>query len=138
MAGVAIDNFILERHAGELEQDEGGYGSSGRKRGAVKGSGYFGHLLCPDRKRFDHYLAKRLGMFNYQPYRAAAAMELVPAWMRFLQTQGLVDAELRKRTLDDMKPLAGEPRKIFDKLHSDTTLREAIKRWSEDADKEPQ
>jgi len=138
MAGVAIDSFILERHAGELEQDEGGYGSSGRKRGAVKGGGYFGHLLCPDCKRFDHYLAKMLGMFNYQPYRAAAAMELVPAWMRFLQTQGLVDAEMRKRTLVDLKPLAGEVRKIFDNIHSDPALREAIKRWPKDADKELQ
>ncbi|MGH9838907.1 MAG: hypothetical protein ACREEM_08995 [Blastocatellia bacterium] len=138
MAGVEIARFILERHAGELEQDEGGYGSSGRKRGAMKGSGYFGHLLCPDRKRFDHYLAKMLGMFNYQPYKAAAAMELVPAWMRFLQTQGLVDAELRKRTLDDLKPLAGELRKIFDNIHSDPTPGEAIRRWPKDADKEPQ
>ncbi len=138
LAGVEIGSFIQKRRAGELEQDEGRQGSSGRNRGAVQWGGYSGHLLCPDRKRFDHYLAKRLGMFSHQPYRAAAAMELVPAWMRFLQTQGLLDAALRKQTLNDLKPLAGEVRKIFDKLDSDPALGEAIKQWPQGADKEPQ
>jgi hypothetical protein len=78
-----------------------------------------------------------LNMFNYQPHRAAAAMELVPTWMRFLQAQGLIDAQLRKQTLDDLKPLAGELGKLFDKVDSDPALREAIKRWPKDADKEP-
>jgi hypothetical protein len=63
---------------------------------------------------------------------------LVPAWMRFLQTQGLVDAGLRKETLDSLKPLAGNLPGIFDAMHGDPTLREAIRRWPEDADKEPQ
>jgi hypothetical protein len=137
MAGTEIGSFIQERRAGELEQDDGGYGSSRRKRGARKGSGLYDHLLCPDRSRFDHYLANMLNMFNYQPHRAAAAMELVPAWMRFLQAQGLIDAQLREQTLDDLKPLAGELGKLFDKVDSDPALRDAIKRWPKDADKEP-
>lgn len=137
MAGIEINSFIQQRHAGELEQDDSGYGSSGRKRGARKESGVYDHLLCPDRSRLDHYLANMLNMFNYKPHRAAATMELVPAWMRFLQTQGLIDAQLRKQTLDDLKPLAGELSKLFDKVDSDPALREAIKRWPKDADKEP-
>ena len=65
-------------------------------------------------------------------------MEAIPAWMRFLQTQGLVDAELRKETLNILNPLAGDLLKIFEKLRDDPTLREAIERWPEDTDKEPQ
>jgi hypothetical protein len=64
-------------------------------------------------------------------------MELIPAWMRFLETQRLLDASLRKETLVSLKPLTGYLLKPFDTLRSsDPTLHEAIKRWSENFDKE--
>jgi hypothetical protein len=64
-------------------------------------------------------------------------MELVPAWMRFLQTQGLIDAELRRQTLEDLKKVAGDLLDVLGHIHGDPTLREAIERWPEEADKEP-
>jgi len=83
------------------------------------------------------FLAENLQLMNHQPPKVAATMVLIPAWMRFLETQGLLDAILRKETLESLKPLAGDLLKPFDALQTgDPVLHEAMKRWSEDSDKE--
>src|SRR6266542_3582883 len=141
LASHEIFSFIVRRNAGELEYRESmldsALRSAGLKRERIKKYKRYERLLCPDRERLDQFLAGKLQHLNYQPHKVAAMAELVPAWMRFLETRGLVDAELRKETLDSLKPLAGNLLEIFDTLHGDPALREAIKRWPEDADKEP-
>src|SRR6266508_4152448 len=141
LASHEIFSFIVRRNAGELEYREKILDSALRsarlKRERIKKYKRYERLLCPDRERLDQFLAGKLQHLNYQPHKVAAMAELVPAWMRFLETRGLVDAELRKETLDSLKPLAGNLLEIFDTLHGDPALREAIKRWPEDADKEP-
>lgn len=77
-------------------------------------------------------------MLNFQPHNAAALMELFPAWMRFLQTQGLVDAELRRRTVTDLKRVADDLLQLLSQMHTDPSLAAAIKGWPENADREPQ
>lgn len=72
-------------------------------------------------------------MLTYQPHKAAALMELTPVWMRFLQSQGLVDAELSKRTLAEVAPLAKMLLKIFKDNDGDPALMEAMQRWPEKA-----
>lgn len=138
-----IFKFIVRRNAGELEYRESMLDSAlrsmGQKRGPMKKFRRYEHLLCPDRERLDTFLAGNLQMLNHQPHKVAATMELIPAWMRFLEMQRLLDAILRKETLENLKPLTGYLLKPFDTLRSsDPTLHEAIKRWSEDFDKEPQ
>jgi hypothetical protein len=142
LASHEIFRFIVRRDAGELEYRESMFDSmprsTGRKQERIKKFKRYEHLLCPDRERLDKFLAEKLQLLNHQPHKVAAMAELVPTWMRFLQTQGLVDADLRKETLDSLIPLAGNLLPIFDNLHSDPTLREAIERLPEDFDKEPQ
>jgi hypothetical protein len=142
LASHEIFSFIVRRNVGELEYRESmldsALRSAGQKREPIKKYKRYEYLLCPDRERLDQFLAEKLQLLNHQPHKVAATAELVPAWMRFLQTQGLVDAGLRKETLDSLKPLAGNLPGIFDAMHGDPTLREAIRRWPEDADKEPQ
>jgi len=142
LARGEIYSFISERYAGELEYAESMLDSmlrsSGQKRPPIKNYKSYEHLLCPDYERMDHYLGRMLNMLGYRPHNAAALWELIPAWMRFLQTEGLIDADLRKRTLNNLKPLADVLLKIFNNIHSDPALREPARRWPEDADKEPQ
>ncbi len=141
LARREIYKFIVKRFEGDLEYRESmldsALRSAGQRRGPVKKYKQFGHPLCPDRERLDHFLAGMLDMLGYRPHNAAAMMELVPAWLRFLQTQGLIDAELRKKTLADLRPLANDLLGNLKHIHSDPTLREAIKRWPEEAAKEP-
>ena len=142
LASHEIFRFVVRRNAGALEYRESmldsALRSAGRKREPIKKYKRYEHLLCPDRERLENFLAGKLQPLNHQPHKVAAMAELVPAWMRFLQTQGLVDAKLRRETLESLKPLAGDLLKPFENFHSDPTLREGIERWSEDADKEPQ
>jgi hypothetical protein len=142
LASHEIFSFVVRRNARELEYRESmldsALRSAGRKREPIKKYKRYDHLLCPDRERLDKFLAEKLQLLNHQPHEVAAMAELIPARMRFLQTQGLVDAKLRRETLESLKPLAGVLLKPFENFHSDPTLREGIERWSEDADKEPQ
>jgi len=143
LASGRIFNFIVRRHAGELEYRESMFDSTlrsmGHKRGPIKKFKRYEHLLCPDRERLDMFLAENLQFLNHQPHKVAATMELIPAWMRFLETQRLLDASLRKETLVSLKPLTGYLLKPFETLRSsDPALHEAIKRWTEDFDKELQ
>jgi SEC-C motif-containing protein len=140
LASAKIFNFIVRRHAGELEYRESMFDSTlrsmGQKRGPIKKFRRYEHLLCPDRERLDMFLAENLQFLNHQPHKVAATLELIPAWMRFLETQRLLDASLRKETLVSLKPLTGYLLKPFETLRSsDPTLHEAIKRWSEGFDK---
>lgn len=141
LARGEIYSFISQRHAGELEYTESMLDSmlrsAGQKRGPIKKYKSYEHLLCPDYERMDHYLGRMLNMLGYRPYKAAALWELIPAWMRFLQTEGLIDAELRERTLNGLKPLADVLINIFSNIQNDPALREAARRWPENADKEP-
>jgi len=137
-----IFNFIVRRKAGQLEYRESmldsALRSAGGKREPIKKFTRYEHLLCPDRERLDMFLAEKLQFLSHQPHKVAATAELIPAWMRFLQTQELVDVRLRKETLDSLKPLAGELLKPYEHYHIDPTLREALRQWPEDADREPQ
>ncbi len=142
LARRELYRFITERHAGELEYRESmldsALRSAGQKREPIRKYNRYDHLLCPDSERLDHFLAEMLQMLNYRPHNVAATMQMVPAWMRILQTEGLVDAALRKQTLDGLQQLATNLLKIFNSMHADPSLAEAIKRWPEDAEKEPQ
>lgn len=64
------------------------------------------HPLCPDRATLDFQLARLLEFLNPRPYRAAALFELIPPWLSFLESKGLLDAEQRKDVLGELEPLS--------------------------------
>jgi hypothetical protein len=141
LARWEIFSFIVDRNAGDLEYRESMLDSArrraGQKREPIKKYKRYEHLLCQDRERLDTFVSRKLQLLNHQPHKIAAIFELVPAWMRFLQGQGLIDDKLRKETLNSLNPLAGELLDVFNRLHGDPTLSEAIKQWPEEAGKEP-
>jgi hypothetical protein len=141
LASDEIFDFIVRRNASKLEYHESmldsALRSAGQKRGPIKKFTRYEHLLCPDRERLDMFLAEKLQLLNYQPHKAAVTMELIPAWIRFLETQKLLDPSLRKATLESLKSLPGLLLKSFEAQRgSDPALFEAIKRLPEDFDKE--
>jgi hypothetical protein len=70
-------------------------------------------------------MAGLLGMMNQLYYHAAAAFEVIPAWLRFLESRGLIDAEMRARTLSDLAGLADHLRLAFDNFDGDPAPRQA-------------
>ena len=126
--------YILERHDGELEPDDSPFG--GRKpsdKRKPKTSSARRTLLCPDRGTLDRFLVRFLSFFSFQRYPAAATFELVPAWLRFLESRGLIDAEQRTQTLSELRGLATDLHKVWEKHTADPALGLGIGRWRENA-----
>jgi hypothetical protein len=67
-------------------------------------------------------------MIFRQYYKATATLELVPAWLRFLESRRLIDAEQREQTLANLRGLDTEFLKVV-KDHSDPGLRLAMEQW---------
>lgn len=141
LARLEMLTFIRRRHRGALEYRESMLASMLRREGMnrepLKKYQEYKHLLIPDRERFEHYLSDLFQSWAPQPHRAAALMELTPAWLRFLQSRGLIDDDLRKRTLRELEPLAGDLLGMYRRRYRDPALCEAMERWKWNAGKEP-
>jgi len=135
LARSEIYTFIARRQAGELEYRESlldtTLRASGRKRGPIKKFKAYDHLLCPDYERLDRYVGGLLKQFSVDFYAAVALLESIPAWIRFLQLQELVDADGLQRTLRELQPLATNVLRTFEKTRSDPGLCEAIRQCPE-------
>jgi hypothetical protein len=137
LARKHIQRYILERHAGELGPKESMLESRLRSRVSNKKEKrkpkppISDHLLCPDRETLDRYLAGLPNLINPQNYKAAATFELVPAWMRFLESRQLIDSQQRVKTLTELHGLDKELLKIFENYPSDPALQLGMKRWRE-------
>jgi hypothetical protein len=123
LARKAIARYILERHAGKLEPDDAPFGRRpmGRKTPRVVRRAP-PNPLCPDRETLDRFLAGMLNFISPQYYEAAATLELVPAWLRFLETHTLLTAEQRAAALDDMRRLVSEAAPIWERSIADPSV----------------
>jgi len=88
------------------------------------------NVLCPDRETFDRFLTDLLHFMGPQFHQAAAAMEAVPSWLRFLEERGLLDSVLRERTLAEMKGLSASLADICEKQSGDPLLGPALRDWA--------
>jgi hypothetical protein len=96
------------------------------------------HPLCPDRVTMDVHLGGLIGFFNGLYYRAAATFEAIPAWLRFLQTRGLIDAERRRRTVEQLMPLQANLLEGWGHSAEFADLHRAAQAWPEDAARDPE
>jgi hypothetical protein len=129
LARAHIYQYILNRHDGELEPHEPlirPKGSRKHKSAPHRPP----HPLCPDRNTLDHFLAELLYFINPQYYKAAATLELIPAWLRFLESRQLIDVEQREQTLFELRGLDTEFLKAI-KDYPDPALRLAMENWRE-------
>jgi hypothetical protein len=124
-----IVEYVVERGAGDLESAPTAPRRVGRpkrrkpKREAKPETRPI-HPLCPDGATLERYFAGHLRLLNYAPYRVAAAFELMPLWMRFLETQGLIGAEERERAGRELRSLGQKLVEAFGQMPEDPTLHE--------------
>jgi len=139
LARKHLQQFILQRQAGDLEERESLLESalrSGRGRPKPKPKPFHPeHVLCPDRDHLDRYLAGLLDFVNPQRYDVAATFELVPAWLRFLESRRLIDAAQRLKTLRELSGLDTELLEIMKQFSADPSLQQAVQRWREEAER---
>ena len=134
LARQSIEQYILERHAGELEPDDSPLTrSKGRKTLSVVRQPP-ANPLCPDRATLDHFIARRFAFMSSHYYQAAATLELVPAWLRFIEGRGLLTAEQRARAMADLRRLVDEAAPIWENGTGNPALGQNIDRaWEAQA-----
>lgn len=145
LAARDLRDFLVQRKAGKLEYQESmsehlaretARRERRRKVPPVKKFRAYQHTLIPDRERLDRFLAGLLQIFNLLYYRSGALFEIVPGWLRFLETRGLIDAAQRRQALAELTKLADDLRPAVAHYNSDPALRAALESWRAEAAKE--
>jgi hypothetical protein len=116
LARKSIQIYILERHAGELEPVDSPLSlgrSKGRKTPSVLRQRRPANPLCPDRATLDHFIARKFNFISPSYYEAAATLELMPAWLGFLERRGLLTSEQHHAALADLHRLVAEAAPIW-------------------------
>ncbi|MGH7454545.1 MAG: YecA family protein, partial [bacterium] len=106
-----IVNYVIERLAGKLEPRlsmiEAAFNKPKPKTRPpefyMSGDENSVNWLCPDRETFDHFLSGLFHFLNDQPYKAAVTFEIMPFWLRFLETRQLLSAPLHEKTLHELR-----------------------------------
>lgn len=86
-------------------------------------------LMCPDPVTLEQFLTK---MLNYkpQPYKTAAFVELIPAWLRFLASRNLITTGEQQQTMHDLQPTAQKLATHWQSFPGDETLHAQAANWS--------
>ena len=124
-----IQRYIIARSIGEIGRDDQEFAGpfrSKKQKQRPKATAPE-HPLCPDRRTLDAYLAELNLDFSPQNYRIAATFELIPAWLRFLESRGLIDAEQCEQTLGELSALGHALRAMFAKYQADPALQQAVR-----------
>lgn len=137
LARKNITRYILDRLAGELEPKESLVEAMMRRTPKPKPKPRVpDHLLCPDGVTLDRYFAELLHFMNPQHYDVAATFELLPTWLRFLESRGLIEPARRESTLAEIGHLQPTLLKLWEDGHrDDPTLAERLRHWPESAEK---
>jgi hypothetical protein len=70
-----------------------------------------------------------LGFMSGQYHAAAALYEIVPAWLRFLESRGLIDADRNARTLEELRPLHASLLHVMQSYRDDPALHHSLETW---------
>ncbi len=95
------------------------------------------HPLCPDRVTLDACIAGMMGFMSGRYHTAAALFQAMPAWLRFLESRRLIDADLRQKVANSLLPLHTTFLKGLQDFTDDPTLYRRQQTWPADAQRGP-
>jgi hypothetical protein len=136
LARKSFARYIVERHAGKLEPVDSSFERArrplGRKTLSVVRRAP-ANPLCPDRETLDRFLAGMLNFISPQYYEAATTLELMPAWLRFLEAKSLLTMEQHAAALSDLRKLVSDAAPIWEQRTADPAVGPNIRREWESA-----
>lgn len=138
-ADLARENlvrYILDRHRGELTDEKNATRPRPKKRLKKASKGKHTdvtNVLLPDAKTMDRYLTRFFGFLGNRHYQGAALFELIPTWVRFLESKGLTTTEEGSAALKSLQALSQSVVKILEGYESDPTLAENLRGWQPQA-----
>jgi len=87
------------------------------------------HILCPDASTLNVFLGSFLNFVDPEHYKLAGTIELIPAWLRFLEDRQLIDKDLHEKAINEIKEnLIGMLLNIYDHAVTDPSLRQNLVR----------
>ena len=89
-------------------------------------------LFARERITLDAFLGGMMGGFNGLYYRAAAVFQAIPAWLRFLESRRLIDADVRQKVAKELLPLHATLSKIWQSYQDDPALDHQGRAWPAD------
>ncbi|NLF65951.1 MAG: hypothetical protein GX579_15260 [Chloroflexi bacterium] len=104
-----LPRYLLDRRAGYLypREDVAALLRTGR-RPPPAATGAPAEPLVPDRLTLLNFVQKLVQTIQPQPYVAAALVELMPLWLRFLALRGLITEAVYEEAIRDLDGLAAE------------------------------
>ncbi len=87
------------------------------------------HPLCPERVTLEVHLAGMMGMMSGLYHSAAALFQAMPAWLRFLESQRLIDADTSRKVAAELLPLHATLLRIWEQYTDDPLLYRQGQAW---------
>ncbi|HSN73569.1 MAG TPA: hypothetical protein VL334_00605 [Anaerolineae bacterium] len=125
----------LKRYDGELKAAS--RSRTGKKNKSKASASQSNSILLPDYATFDCYLIDLLNPVSPRPHRLAALFEMLPAWLRFLESRGLIDADQHAQSLSELGDLAASLVEFWHSYSSESAPRLAAERWPERVPRTP-
>ncbi len=98
-------SYFMKRHAGALDPGLSMLEQIQNPRAKPPKPPRPIHPLCPERVTLDTHLAGLMGLMSGRYHRAAALFQAMPAWLRFLESRRLIDADTRRKCTAQLVPL---------------------------------
>jgi SEC-C motif len=87
------------------------------------------HPLCPERVTLDVHLGGMMGMLNGLYHSAAALFQAMPAWLRFLESRRLIDADTSRKVATELLPLHNTLLQFWEQYTEDPVLYRQGQAW---------
>ncbi|MHC4399505.1 MAG: SEC-C metal-binding domain-containing protein [Planctomycetota bacterium] len=139
----SLREYLLRRLAGDLKYSPtlyfpGEQPAAKKKRARDRKRRTPVHALCPDAKTLEPYLAGLVQFLSSRYHTVAATFELIPAWLRYLESRELISREERSCTLTNLVGLRRRVLKVWNDYKYDPSLHPAaVKAWEEEQDTQP-
>jgi SAM-dependent methyltransferase len=132
-----LGSYFLQRHHGELDPRPSMMEAVLNPNKKLPKPPKPIHPLCPERVTLEVFLVRMLRFFNPRFHSAAALFQVIPAWLRFLESRRLIDADVRRKVANDLLPLHADCLKGWQNYRDDPTLEQQGRHWPADAAKGP-
>jgi len=132
MIRTEIGSYLRSRVEGELDKKPSPFEVTRNPKKRKTPIPGFVHILCPDKPTFERFLVQKMNIISVRLYRALACFESIPAWLRFLESKGLIDFTLRNKTFLSIMKLYPSMEKIVGKaMHrEDFLINESKDAWN--------
>jgi SEC-C motif len=125
-------SYFSKRHHGKLDPQPSMFDQVMRPDLKLPKPARPTHPLCPEPVTLDVFLGGLMGIFNGRHHTAAAVFQAIPAWLRFLESRRLIDAEVRRTVADELLPLHATLSKVWRDYPDDPTLDYDGRSWPAD------